>query len=551
MSGLFCYNKVMAVTPNTDVYLLKCPLELDEANQINFASATAQFNYFYSLPKIEAEGFTYQRKDSIMRFPAHIDSLLEYTYVMYRNTAYGNKWFYAYITDMQYINDNMTAITIKTDSWQTWGFDVTLKKSFVEREHVADDTFGIHTVPEGVDTGEYVCNGNPTKYLFAKSGDADLTPVVLFQVTKTTLKAQGMSDYTFPSATLGVHNGIPQGCACFGVRLNASNVGRIHSVCGIYDSYGAGDAIVAISLVPFMTAGNWTSRDDSQGNSFLVPTDNWSAGVAVDDHLTRNTTLDGYAPKNNKMLTGEFNYVYLSNNAGGDITYNWENFTGNTLDYRVVYAMEQGGSVKIYPTNSKKSGQGASLSDGWNEGLMGSKLPCLSWSSDYYLNWKAVNGNNVLVQSGIEATSFALNNLNGLNTVFSMLDFASSVASTMQTVKQAQMTPPQAKGNIGAGDIGFSNFEAGFTFRFMSVKAEYARRIDDFLSAFGYKVNTFKLPQFTSRSNWNYIKTKGIAIEGRIPQANLQEIKDLFNNGVTMWHNPATFLDYSQSNNIV
>ena len=73
----------MAVTPNTDVYLLKCPLELDEANQINFASATAQFNYFYSLPKIEAEGFTYQRKDSIMRFPAHIDSLLEYTYVMY------------------------------------------------------------------------------------------------------------------------------------------------------------------------------------------------------------------------------------------------------------------------------------------------------------------------------------------------------------------------------------------------------------------------------------------------------------------------------------
>ena len=105
----------MAVTPNTDVYLLKCPLELDEANQINFASATAQFNYFYSLPKIEAENFTYQRKDSIIRFTAHIDSLLEYTYVMYRNTSYGSKWFYAYITDMQYINDNMTAITIKTD----------------------------------------------------------------------------------------------------------------------------------------------------------------------------------------------------------------------------------------------------------------------------------------------------------------------------------------------------------------------------------------------------------------------------------------------------
>ena len=121
----------MAVTPNTDLYLLQCPIELDNRNQINFSTADAQFNYFYNLPKLEAENFTYQRKDSIIRFPAHIDSLLSYTYVMYRNTNYGSKWFYAYITDMQYINDNMTAITISTDVWQTWCFNLSIKKSFV------------------------------------------------------------------------------------------------------------------------------------------------------------------------------------------------------------------------------------------------------------------------------------------------------------------------------------------------------------------------------------------------------------------------------------
>ena len=98
----------MAVTPNTDLYLLKCPLEADNQHQINFANATSQYNYFSSLPKLEVENFTYQRKDSIIRFPAHIDNIMTYNYVMYRNTAYGNKWFYAFITDMQYINDNMT-----------------------------------------------------------------------------------------------------------------------------------------------------------------------------------------------------------------------------------------------------------------------------------------------------------------------------------------------------------------------------------------------------------------------------------------------------------
>lgn len=541
----------MAVTPNTDVYLLKCPLELDEANQINFASATAQFNYFSSLPKLEGENFTYQRKDSIIRFPAHIDTLLEYTYVMYRNTNYGTKWFYAFITDMQYINDNMTAITIKTDSWQTWCFDITLKKSFVEREHVADDTFGKHTVPENVDTGEYVCNGTPDKITYAKANDSDLSPVVLFQVTKTTLKASGMSDYTFPSATLGVHNGIPQGCSCFGLRLKSDTVGTIHSVCGIYDTYGAGDAIVAISLVPYFAAGAWETKQDSASNNYLVPKDNWATGVLSDNTIARNTTLDSYSPKNNKMFTSEFNYLYLTNNAGADVTLHWENFADGDLDYRIVYAIDQGGSIKIYPTNSIKSSRSISLGDGWNEGVLGAKLPNISWSSDYYLNWKAVNGQNIAVQTTLQGMNFGVNAINGSGNFFSTLDYASSIANTLQSIRQAEMTPPQAKGNVAAGDIGFSNFESAFTFRKMSVRAEYAKRIDDYLSAYGYRVNSFKTPQITSRSNWNYIKTKGIAIEAKIPQANLQEIKDIFNNGVTFWHNPLTFLDYSQTNSIV
>ena len=58
-----------------------------------------------------------------------------------------------------------------------------------------------------------------------------------------------------------------------------------------------------------------------------------------------------------------------------------------------------------------------------------------------------------------------------------------------------------------------------------------------------------KIPNVTGRTNWNYVKTIDANILGDIPQEDMQKLKDIFNSGVTFWHNPNTFLDYSQSNN--
>lgn len=97
-----------AVTPSSDLYLLQCPIEIDNKNQINFANTTNQYNYFFGLNKIGATNFSYQRKDSTIRYPAHIDSIRHFNYVMYRNDNYSNKWFYAFIEEMEYLNDSTT-----------------------------------------------------------------------------------------------------------------------------------------------------------------------------------------------------------------------------------------------------------------------------------------------------------------------------------------------------------------------------------------------------------------------------------------------------------
>ena len=131
-------NSKNSITPSTNLYLLKLPLELNNRNQLTWNSKEEQYNYFSSLQKLEVNNFTYQRKDSTIRYSANIDSILNYNYVMYQNENYTDKWFYAYIEEMRYINDSMTEIIIKTDVFQTWLFDMEFKDSFVEREHVSD-----------------------------------------------------------------------------------------------------------------------------------------------------------------------------------------------------------------------------------------------------------------------------------------------------------------------------------------------------------------------------------------------------------------------------
>lgn len=570
----------MAVTPHTQVYLLKCPLEADQLNQLSFSNATAQYNYFNSLPKVELFNFTYQRKDNVIRVPEHIDSIMNYNYVMYRNDNYSNKWFYAFITGMEYSSDHMTYVSIKTDVWQTWQFNIVWKPSFVEREHVSNDTVGLHTVPEPLEYGHYICN---SKEDVPYAGTNDGSVVVLFQVSTTDVTIDGNAG-AFPSSTYGMHNGIPQGCSVFGIELRMNNTGRIKATCGIYDSAGKGDAIVSISLVP-KACCNWSTKAGTgylSGESYLVPADTTSTTkLGTVANLSAGSTIDGYTPKNKKLLTSPYNYLYVSNNAGADVTYRYEDFTNNTPSFELMGALDQGGSLYLIPSNSRVSGE-----DGYNEGVPASKLPNISWTSDYYLNWKAQNGKSIAIQTALDGINFASGMIGGMaggainspaitskmkaksvakanartasemesaggGMFGSAMNLAGSIASTAQQIREAKMTPAQAMGNNNAGDFALSHGETKYTFRRMSIKSEYARIIDTYFSQFGYKVNTLKVPNITGRRNWNYVQTIGANIEGEIPQADIEELKAIFNTGVTIWHNPNTFLDYSQTNNII
>lgn len=78
----------------------------------------------------------------------------------------------------------------------------------------------------------------------------------------------------------------------------------------------------------------------------------------------------------------------------------------------------------------------------------------------------------------------------------------------------------------------------------------YKHRIYDYFVKYGYKINKWEKINVNSRRYFNFIKTNTCNIVGEeIPHEYLEEIKDIFNRGVTIWHidNGASIGDYSVS----
>lgn len=521
-----------AVTPNTNLRLLKVPIELDNKNQLTFTSLQNQYNYFNGLPKLEKDGFSYQRKDSIIRFPAHIDSILEYNYVMYQNSNYSNKWFYAFITDMQYISNGMTAITIKTDVYQTWFNDLTYKPCFVEREHVNNDSVGLHTIPENLETGDYIsCKLQPSFYE---------NPDTCFVVATT---------YQFTSGYSFFNQELPIGLYYYGL----TTLQGVQDVVKLHDQAGKGEAINSVFVTLKSFFSSWYSATGIDGQLSATVRFDYSTELTV---TKVNYLGNNYTPKNKKLLTFPYSFLQVSNHSGQVINYKWENFNllnvGTTnIGFSIKGTITPGGSMKAFPINYNN------MLNNYDDNIVVGKFPIGAYSNDVYTNWLRQNGLNVglnILSSGLQIASGIGLMTTGAGAVTGGGAVASGlmgIANTMTNVYEHSLIPDSVSGNTCCGDVNFTLGLTNLEFKRMSIKNEYAKVIDDYFSMFGYKVNTVKVPNRTGRTNWNYVKTIDCNIEGHIPQNDLQEIKNMFNTGVTLWHNPSTFLNYNATNSIV
>lgn len=77
---------------------------------------------------------------------------------------------------------------------------------------------------------------------------------------------------------------------------------------------------------------------------------------------------------------------------------------------------------------------------------------------------------------------------------------------------------------------------------------EYKQKLEKIWNMRGYATNVIDYPNLRSKISWNYIQTVKCNIKGtNIDPNDLEKIKRVFNNGITLWHNKNVG-DYSQNN---
>lgn len=320
------------ITPDTYVRLMRC--DITPEHQLTFSNASAQTTFFNNLGGLVLSDFTYQRKDNVIRWAGLYEDIERYNYLVYCNEAQSNKYYYCYITNLKYINDEMTEISIETDVFQTWQFDIIYKEMFVEREHVNSDEVGEHTVPEGLELGEYVVNSS--SYY---NGLDDLAYVIHADKWDTGQDPEDSLGNPIYSTDMG---GLPyrQGVMVFD-SVSAFNQALLrYKDNGILDT-----AVWECYVIPKAILDHDFGTSPNKNFYFGGQTDPVYKNLTI----SKPTQLDGHTPVNNKLLTYPYCYLTVSNNNGASRILQYEKFMSEDCQFDLKGVPVIYGSIKLSP----------------------------------------------------------------------------------------------------------------------------------------------------------------------------------------------------------
>lgn len=493
---------VVPMTPITAVKICRnVPLDSTYKDALDFSSASAQTAYFNGKQKYNLTNLTPVRMQNAIRVPVEADRLYDCNYICFQNANFGNKWFYAFITDINFVNVNMSEIKFQIDVLQTWWFDITIHPCFVEREHISTDTIGANLVTENLELGDYI----------ARSFDGTN------QLGRSSIVVAATTDSSGTRVTGGTYCGIYSGLYY-----------------SVFDSYEGVN-----TMIETLTNAN---KADAIVSIFQMPTamvgDIGGAAKSYTVNKTKNIMdIDGYTPRNMKLFTYPYNFMYVTNLNGNSAEFHYEYFSGANCEFTLAGDMSCNPQVFLAPNNYK------GVPVNYNEKMVLDGYPQCAYSTDSFKAWLAQNGAStavsVLGSAFSTAAGMAINPMAGIGGVI-------SIAGTLAKISETASLPRQAHGSAGSS----ASFAVGikdFAFMPMTIRREYAEIIDDFFDLYGYATHEVKIPNITGRPSWNYVKTIDSKITGSVPFEDMNTIRSIFDNGVTFWHGDWVG-DYTRAN---
>ena len=287
-------------------------------------------------------------------------------------------------------------------------------------------------------------------------------------------------------------------------------------------------------------------------------------------------TIKNRSPINeSKLLQYPYMYTAITDYINTPLIIRPEFFTSLTDNYEVWVrqSLSLNGGYTIYIPSYKGETQGQ------YNGLISAGSLDMPTSSSAYSQWLTTSKSQWLAQNQIaernEQFSVYRTNLNtaggilnqGIGTVGNILtgnvggligDFGSSINlglqhslqsqqnkinkqnridNTMSFIEDKKRSPRNVTltGNdlLNSIDISRKKVDA-ITYE---ITDYYKNRLCEYFTLYGYKQNKLMKIDTQSRKYFNYVKTLDVNIEGfDVDKSELEQIKEIFNNGITFWH---------------
>lgn len=392
------------IIPQGEIYLLKSvPLSPDYHNTYWFQTRTVQTNYFQgAFTKLSFTKQYYQRKNrGWLRVQTQYINITDVSYMMWRNQpatalnqatvvrpGYENKWWYAFVDKIDYVNDNVVEIHYTLDVIQSYMFDVTYEDTYIERMTQEADVAGDNLIDEEIPIGDYAY-AQSAELTFHKDGTA-YTNRALSYGMRPIVAATCNMDYK--DSTDGAQitsqetgNGMVNGCLMLDPYYDIE-MGQQPSQTAMKkwldempgEKYGA---VLGIVMMPQVFR-----EAVSDGNTGLAT---GTVGKLVSASITVPTTLGSYTPKNKKLLTYPYNALMINSSDGTSQVFAYEMFINLPIRFKLDYVYTYPVQGVLYPLNGYKMQTNSYYRMPYCMPLP--QLPTCTWSNDTYKAWAAMN----------------------------------------------------------------------------------------------------------------------------------------------------------------
>lgn len=588
----------ISIHPDTSVTLYRgIPFPQDYSSTLWFTTKGQQTDFFNTWR--DQEEFTevsYQRQNGRIRVSALGDRAHFYNYLSFTNPD-SNYRYYAFITDCEYINNNTYSFAFTIDVIQSFMHVLTPHPVYIDRQHVNNDTKGYNTQPEEFSAmGQllYECVAAPTtdipdvptydriepvsNWLFdAKKMWSDDSLCMVIMSTEDLETKGDVNEWELSKCNpywkmepTQLYGPLYYPIWYYGYPINNIDwVNHLINAFNFISKNGLADAIINFFVAPMGLYYTSQREQDGSGQTRY--------GYDFRLNIPQNQ-LGVYTPKNNKLYTYPYNYLYVTTNEGNGAIYKYEYFDKYEQEYGSTFFafcghMAPNCVVGLYPRNYASSLYNV------NELLTTAPYPLLPWSSDVYQAYCALNGGKIAAQrTNLDIdlkqgyASDSLNFLTGgittmmkasigwadvsglaspvMGMVNRAIDYQQEIRNIDAQMYDISVIPNQSHGNLSADPV-ISAGVKGFTFYRVYPNSESAKIIDDYFTMFGYHIGTIAIPNFTGRKNFNYVKVKGQLFTGTAPAPALASINQIFNMGITLYHNIDTYGDNLADNAII